>query len=62
MPFRKPWLRVKSVNFNFSAKSLSTDYDKSNKLTLKSLCLIGSEKSLVEHEVPKNELSQFLLY
>ncbi len=62
MRFRKPWLRVKSVNFDFSAKSLSNDYNESNKPTLKYLAHIGSEKSLVELGVPKNELSHFSLY
>ncbi len=61
--FRKPWLRVKAVNFDFSAKSSSTDYNKSNKPNLKSLAHIGPEKSLVEFGlvelgVPKNELSR----
>ncbi len=37
MRFKKPWLRVKWVNFDFSAKSSSTDYNESNKPTLKSL-------------------------
>ncbi len=31
MRFRKPWLWVKSISFNFSAKSSSTDYMESNK-------------------------------
>ncbi len=56
MRFRKPWLRVISVNFDFSAKSSITDYNESNKPTPKSLAYIGSEKSLVELEVSKNEL------
>ncbi len=56
MHFRKLWLRVKSVNFDFSAKSASTDYTQSNKPTLKFLAHVGSEKSLVELGVPKNEL------
>ncbi len=59
MRFRKPWLRVKSVNFDFSAKSSSTDYNESNKSVPKSLAYIGSEKSLFELEVPKNELFHF---
>ncbi len=54
MRFRKLWLRVKSVNFDFSAKSACTDDNGSNKPTPKSVALIGSEKSLVEHGVPKN--------
>ncbi len=59
MLFRKPWLRVKSVDFVFSAKSSSTDYNESSKPIPKSLTLIGSEKSLVGHGVPKSELSTF---
>ncbi len=62
MGCRKPWLRVKSVNFDFSAKSSSTDYNKSNKPTLKSLTRIGFKKSLVELEVPKNELFYFFTF
>ncbi len=56
MRFRKPWLRGKSYTFDFSAKSSSTDYKESNKPTPKSLAHIGSEKSLVELGIPKNEL------
>ncbi len=59
MRFRKPCLRVKLVNFDFSAKSSSTDYNELNKPTLKSLAHIGSEKSLVEVGVPKNEFFHF---
>ncbi len=33
MCFRKPWLRVESVNFDFSGKSSSTNYNESNKPT-----------------------------
>ncbi len=44
MRFRKPWLRVKSVNFDFSAKLSSTDYKESNKPNAKSLAYIGSGK------------------
>ncbi len=58
-------LKVKSVSFNFSAKSSNTDYNESNKPTPKSLAYIGSEKLLVELGVPKNELftfSHFSLY
>ncbi len=62
MPFRKPWLRVKLVNFDFGAKSSSTDYNKSNKLTPKSLAHIRSEKSLVELRLPKNELFHFFTF
>ncbi len=53
MRFRKPWLRVTLVNFDFSAKWSSTDYNELNKPTANSLSHIGSEKSLVELEVPK---------
>ncbi len=56
MRFRKPWLRVKLGNFDFSAKLSSTDYNESNKPTPKSLAHIGSEKSLVELGVPKSEI------
>ncbi len=56
MRFRKLWLKVKSINFDFSTKLSSTDYNESNKPTLKSLDHIGSVKSLVELGVPKNEL------
>ncbi len=59
MRFRKPWLRVKSVNFDFSTKSSSTDHNKWNKPTTKSLAYIGSEKSLAELGVPKNKLFHF---
>ncbi len=58
MCFGKPWLQVKSVNFDFSARSLSTDYNELNKPNPKSLAHIGSEKSFVELAVPKNELSR----
>ncbi len=40
-------------------KSSSTDYNELNKPNLKSLAHIGSEESLVELEVPKNELMSF---
>ncbi len=59
MRFRKPWLRVKLVNFDFEAKLSSTDHNELNKPTLKSRAHIGSEKSLVERGVPKNELLHF---
>ncbi len=62
MYFRKPWLRVKSVNFDFSAKSSSIDYNKYNKPTPKCLAQIRSEKSLVELGVPKNELFHIFRY
>ncbi len=48
---------MKPVNFDFSAKSSSTDYSKSNKPTPKSLLAhIGSEKLPVELGIPKNDL------
>ncbi len=53
-------VRVKSVNFNFSAKASSTDYNESNKPIPKSLSHIGSEKSLVELGVPENGLTRNL--
>ncbi len=59
MRFKKPWLMVKWVKFDFSAKSSSTDYNELNKPTLKSLVHIGSEKLSVELGVPKNELFTF---
>ncbi len=65
MRFRKPWLRVKSVKFDFSSKSSSADNNESSKPTPKSPAHIGSEKLLVELEIPKNELfhfSHFSLY
>ncbi len=62
MRFRKPRLRVKFVNFDFSAKSSRTDYDESNKPNLKTLAHIESEKSLVELGVPKNELFHFFTF
>ncbi len=62
MHFRKPQLRVKAVNLDFSAKSLSTDYNESNKPTLKSPAHIKSEKSLVELGVPKIELLHFFTF
>ncbi len=64
MRFRKPWLRAKLVNFDFSAKWSSIDYNESNKPSPKSLAHIRSEKSLVELSAPKNEIftfSHFLL-
>ncbi len=48
MCFRKPWFRVKLINFEFSAKLSSTDYNESNKPTPKSLAHIVAKKSLVE--------------
>ncbi len=53
------WLRMKSINFDFSAKSSSTDYNELNKPTPMSLAHIGFEKSLVELGVPKIELLHF---
>ncbi len=53
MRFRKPWLRVKSVNFDFSVKLSSYDYNEANKPNPKSLAHVGSEKSLVEFEFQK---------
>ncbi len=55
MRFRKPWLRVKSINFDFGAKFSSTDYNELNKTTPKPLARLESEKLLVELVVPKNE-------
>ncbi len=54
--FRKPWLRVKSVDFDFSAKLSSTDYNQPNKPTSKSLAHIGFENLFIELEVLKNVL------
>ncbi len=62
MRFRKSWLRVKSVNFDFSEKLSSTDYNESNKPIQKSLTHIGSEKSLVELGVRENELLHFFTF
>ncbi len=62
MRFRKLWLRVKSVNFDFRAKSSSTDYNEPNKPIRISLTHIESEKSLVELGVPKNELFHFFTF
>ncbi len=59
MGVKKPWLRVKSGNFDFSAKLASTDYNESNKPTPKSLAHIRSEKSIVELGIPENELFHF---
>ncbi len=62
MRFRKPWLRVKSVNSDFNAKPSNTNYNESNKPTPKSLAHLGSEKSLVELGVPNNELFHFFTF
>ncbi len=48
MRFRKPWLRVKWVNFDFCATLSSSDYNESDKPSPKSLAHMGSEKLLVE--------------
>ncbi len=56
MRFGKPWLQVKAVKFDVSVKLSSTDYNRSNKPNPKSLARIGSEKSLIELGVSKNEL------
>ncbi len=58
MQFRKPCLRMKSINFDYSAKFSSTDYKELNKLNPKSLAHIELEKSVIELEVPKNEFSR----
>ncbi len=57
MRFWKPRLRVKLVNFDYSAKLLSAD-NESNKPNRKSIPHIGFEKSLVDLGVPRNELSR----
>ncbi len=62
MHFRKPWPRVKSANFDFSAELSNTDYNESNKPTPKSLAHKESEKSLVELGVPKNEFFHFFIF
>ncbi len=62
MRFRKPWLRVKAVNFDFNEKSSSTDYNEANEPTPKSLAHIKSKKLLVELEVPKIELFHFFTF
>ncbi len=63
MIFRKPWLRVKLVNFDFSAKSSSTDHNESNKPTPKSLAHIWNLRNrLLSLEVPKNELFHFFTF
>ncbi len=52
MCFRKQWLRLMSVNFNFSAKlSSTTDYNELNKPNPKSLVHIGSNKFWKNFEV-----------
>ncbi len=59
MSFRKPWHRVKSANFDFSAELSSTDI--TNRISQP----IESEKSLVKLGVPKNKFftfSHFSLY
>ncbi len=62
MCFRKPWLSVKSVNFDFSAKLSSYDYNESNKPNSKSLAHVGFEKSLVEFEFQKMSFFFFTFF
>ncbi len=62
MRFRKPWFRVKLIDFDFSAKLLSSDYNESNKSNTKFLACIRSEKSLVELRVPITGLFHFFLH
>ncbi len=62
MRFRKPWLKVKSVNFDFSAKLSSNDYNESNKPNWNSLAHVGFEKSLVELPFQKNEPFTFFTF
>ncbi len=50
MRFRRPWLGVKSVDFDFSAKLSSTVFNESNKPKPKFLAHEGSEKLVVEFE------------
>ncbi len=60
MRFRKP-----SVNFDFSAKLSSTEFNKWNKPNPRFLAHIRSEKSLVELGVPRMSffpLLHFSLY
>ncbi len=52
MRFRKP------CNFDCNAKLPNTDYNESNKLNLKSLAHLRSEKSLVKLGVPKKMSSR----
>ncbi len=54
--------RGKIINFDFTAKSSSTDCNESNKQTTKSLVRIVSEKLLVELGIPKNELFHFFTF
>ncbi len=62
MHFRKPWLRVKLVDFDFRAKSSSTDYNESNEPSPTFVARIGSEKLLVKLGVPKNELFHYFTF
>ncbi len=62
MHFRKPWLRMTLVNFDFSTKSSSTDYNESNKPTPNSLAHIVPTKLLVKLGVPRNELFYFFTF
>ncbi len=50
---------MKSVNFDFSAKLSSGDYDESYEPNPKSLARAGSEKSLVELEYKKMSFFTF---
>ncbi len=52
MRFRKSWLRVKLVDFDFYAKSSNTNYNEWNSPNPKSLARIRSKKSLVKLRVP----------
>ncbi len=52
MCFKKPWRGVKSIYFDFNAKSSNTDYEP-NKPNPKFPAHAGFEKSLVEFIVPK---------
>ncbi len=60
--FRKPWLRVKSVNFDFSAKLSSNIYNESDKPNSKSLAPVGFKKSLVELEFQKISFFTFFIF
>ncbi len=62
MRFRKPWLRVRAVNFDFSAKSSHNDYNKSNKWTSKFPAHIESKKLLVEFGVLRIEIFHFSIF
>ncbi len=62
MRFRKQWLRMRRVNFDFSTKSSSTDHNESNKTTLKPIAHVGFEKWFVELGILKNELFHFFTF